>query len=190
MALPAWVIPTAISVMGSLGVFGTGEQPVDVHPEARGVLDMLRKRAKYGIDPKVLAQMRQRYGRALGEQFEGISTAAQQRLQRQQAPIAKQREVMSDIERRRFGALAGTLADVDIASERAKSDAMSQLAGLSDMFQMAPTGEGFGTLFGAGLSGLLDFFGGQGGGQGLTPEEQYMLKRWKEKYRLGQEFKL
>jgi hypothetical protein len=141
---------TGIGLLGSL--FGSESGMTD---EQRQTYEMLLKRSK-GLDPKLLALMRARLANAVGNEFSGYRSSTASSLRRQNAPIAKQQEIMEKLYSRGAGAKSDALLGVDQLNENIKSGALGQLSGFTSSFpQQSGYGQGFSQLFGAGLQGLL-----------------------------------
>jgi len=141
---------TGIGLLGSL--FGSDPEMTD---EQRQTYEILLKRSK-GLDPKLLALMRARLANAVGNEYSGYRSSASSSLRRQNAPIAKQQEVMDKLYSRGAGAKTDALLGVDQLNENVKGQALGQLSGFAGRFpQQSGYGGGFSQLFGAGLQGLL-----------------------------------
>ena len=139
-----------VGLLGSL--FGSDPSMTD---EQRQTYEMLLKRSK-GLDPKLLELMRARLANAVGNEYSGYRSTAASSLRRQNAPVAKQQEVMDKLYSRGAGAKSDALLGVDQLNENVKGQALGQLSGFAGRFpQQSGTGGGFGQLFGAGLQGLL-----------------------------------
>jgi len=158
-----WILPAISMALGAGGTLASlfGSDPVE---------DIYRKQAQ-GIDPAILADMRRRARSSIGNQSNALRVNAMQNLTRQNAPIAKQQEVMDQVNTRGLGAIGDTLGNIDQMNEQYKMQAMNQLAGYLGQQQQG-LGQGFASLFGAGLQGLLmnNFSGGgKQQGQFLNP---------------------
>ena len=137
-------VATGVGLLGSL--FGTGGG--DINEE---VYNLMLQRAEQGMDPETLRRMRRRAVGAVGQEFSGLSAQAQSRLRRQNAPIAKQEQILDKLAVRRAGAKSDALTGIDALNEQVKSQAMGQLG----QFGYEPAyGQGFGDLLGAGLGGM------------------------------------
>jgi len=123
-------------------------------PQIRG-LGMLKRRARQGIDPKILAMMRMRARNVAGREGSALSSQAENRLLRSDAPIAKTEEVLGSLAQKRIGAGSEAVAGIDIANEQVKTQALQQLAGLPPE---PGTGDAFGQLLGLGLGSLTIIF--------------------------------
>ena len=88
---------------------------------------------------------------AVGNEFAGLSSQAQSRLRRQNAPIAVQEQILEKLATRRAGAKSSALTGIDALNEQTKGGALGQLAQFT---QTMPTGMGYSDLIGAGLGGL------------------------------------
>ncbi len=141
---------TGIGLLGSL--FSSGEEMTD---EQKQTYQALLARTK-GIDPKLLALMRARMANAVGNEYSGYRSSQASSLRRQNAPIAKQQEVMDKLYSRGAGAKTDALLGVDTLNENVKGNALGQLASFTGRFNAQPGyGQGFATLAGAGLQGML-----------------------------------
>ena len=141
---------TGIGLLGSL--FTSDEEMTD---EQRQAYEMLLERSR-GLDPKLLNLMRARLKGAIGSEASALSASTASRLRRQGAPVAIQEQHLDKLRTRRMGAQSDALLGVDQLNEQIKSGALGQLAGFAGGF--APKsgfGQGFASLFGAGLQGLL-----------------------------------
>jgi len=146
MADPMTILSILSTIGGGLGtIFGSGDDETE---------RLLKKRLK-GIDPKTLAAMKREIARATGNEASALRTQASQRLGRQDAPVAKQEEVMDKVTTRGLGARASAYTELAEMNERYKQGAMSDLANFSAMSNQG-RGQGYAAMFGSGLNYLMN----------------------------------
>jgi hypothetical protein len=138
--------PLAIGggILGALFDSGGG----DFDPEIR---NLILQRARQGIDPKLLAAMKRKAVGSVGNEFAALSSQAQSRLRRQNAPVAIQEQTLEKLATRRAGARTDALTGIDALNEQVKGGALGQLGQFA---VEAPYGQSYGDLIGAGLGGL------------------------------------
>jgi len=160
------------TLLGGLGsLFGTQ----DTSPRQDEIYEMLKKRAGQGIDPKLVEQMRRNLRMQLGAEFSGLSAQRYNQMRRQNAPRVIQEQIMDQLAKARGGALQQGLMGIEGLSEQARQGALGQMASIFGMMG-SPTGEGFGQLFGAGLTGLMNQ--PQRGNSWVDEELQKLYKRY------------
>lgn len=148
MALPSWIAPAASMLFGGIGALTSDS----MSPEQREQYEILKKRLA-GIDPRVLERMRGRLRNAIGNEAAGVSASSAARLRRQNAPLAKQEEIMDKIATRRIGGVGDALTSVDEMNERYKAQAAGQFASFDTR---STEGQGFADLFGSGMNLLMN----------------------------------
>jgi len=158
-----------LSLVGGIGgaLFGSDDKSDEVY-------EMMKKRMA-GIDPEILRKMRQRATQTIGNEAAGLYSQTESRMQRADAPIAKQEEVLAELAKRRMGAKGEAMTGIDIANEQYKMGAGAQMGALLPSFQ--GRGEGYGQMFGQGLNYFLQDQGRDKPNPFLEEQLQGMLKK-------------
>jgi hypothetical protein len=176
------------SISGNpLGAVGTGLGAIgalssdSMSPEQREIYDMLKKRMQ-GIDPKLLERMRSRARSAVGNEASALRSSTAARLNRQNAPVAKQEEVLAKIRSQGIGGIDDALLGVDELNERVKQGAAGNLASFNTQ---SNEGQGFADLFGSGLNSLMN----KPKNNNFNPEFGYQMDQIRKRGRNFEQFK-
>lgn len=178
-----FVMSAGSTVIGGLGTLFGGEESDYYGNELKDALKRAKQLSQTGIDPRTLSRLRTSQQNLASNEISGARQSAASRLQRQGVPVQVQEQILSDITQKGLGQRGSNLAELDMRNEQIKLDALNTyINGVSQAQRTANNGgEGFASLFGSGLSGLLtgdftDVFGSsdKSGNQfGLSPKTFY-----------------
>lgn len=171
----AALLSTILGGAGSL--LGSGLEAQKLHPEVRRLLEQLYRRSSEGYGDKALSEMRNRLKTQLGNEFGAASSATQDRLVRQGAGAGVQNSASNRLNTERFKAVGSGIADIDIANEQQKMQALQMIGSLTNGLGYEQTGQGYGQLFGAGLNYLMN---APGMGGGTNPTFDAELRRLRD----------
>ena len=113
----------------------------------------------------------------LGSEFSGLSASRYNQLRRQGAPRIIQDQVLGELAKRRGGALEQGLIGIEGLSEEARRSALAQLSNIYSQLG-SETGQGFGQLFGAGFTSLLNQLSGNKGYSSTDEELNRLIHKY------------
>jgi len=159
MALPAVLagVSAGIGAIGSL--FGSGSKQ-EIPPELREVYNLLMQQYRQGLSDKTVAELTGRAKTQIGNEAGALGALTQSRLTRAGAGTGVQQAALNRINTGRLRGIGEAVTQINLEDERQKQIALQELSRLAPLFGSSEFnsqyGQGFSTLFGAGLNYLLN----------------------------------
>ena len=165
-ALLPSIVSGGLGLLGSL--FGKSREKytstVDLsNPYILKALRRAEDVSRQGMDIDTINRIRQNIVAQTAQEAQGLRTAAEQRLMRQNTPVQVMEQILGDISQGVYGKRLGALTDVDLANERYKQEALRMyMAGAKGLTQKTtqeqPAGLGYGSLLGSALGDISRYF--------------------------------